>query len=370
MRVLITGGAGFIGSHIADELLRDGHDVRIIDSLEEPTHRGLPSYLSRECEFIRGDVRNPNTLRAALTGVDVVFHEAAAGGFTSEISSYVETNILGTARILELLREKGCRVGRIVLASSMAVYGEGEYVCENHGVVYPGIRGERQLWRGAWEIVCPVCRVDVRPRATREEKPVMPERPYSISKFAQERLVLSVCRELEIPAVALRFFLTYGPRQSIYNPYTGICSIFSTMILNGSRPTIFEDGLQTRDFVYVEDVARANLLVMKEGKADYQVFNVGTGRAATVLDLFNCLVRLFQSDVEPRISGHYRMGDVRHLFADIDKIRQIGFQATTTLEEGLEKYVGWISSMGDVREYFSAVEERLRTSGIIRSCRT
>jgi dTDP-L-rhamnose 4-epimerase len=207
----------------------------------------------------------------------------------------------------------------------------------------------------------------VQPLPTDEDTPTRPERAYSISKFAQERLVLSAGLEFGIPAVALRYFLTYGPRQSLLNPYTGICSIFSTMILNGSAPIIFEDGRQTRDFVFVEDVARANLLVMKDSRADFQVFNVGSGHAISVGELCQRLAGEYGRTVQPRIEGEYRIGDVRHIAANIDKLKQLGFQPQVSIDAGIRRYADWIRSVGEVKEYFSVVEARLRDAGIIRS---
>ena len=368
MRVLVTGGAGFIGSHIVDLLLTEGYEVRVLDNLEEPTHpRGQPPRLPAGVEFIHGDARNRSDVDRALEGIGVVFHEAATGGFTPHISSYVDSNILGTAVLLEAIRDRRSPIDKIVVASSMGVYGEGKYRCADHGVVNPKLRGHEQLSDRRWEIECPTCSAVVQPLPTDEETPARPERAYSISKFAQERLVLSAGMEFGIPAVALRYFLTYGPRQSLFNPYTGICSIFSTMILSGSTPILFEDGWQTRDFVFVEDVARANLLVMKDSRADFEVFNVGSGQAISVGELCRRLASEYGRLVEPRIDGDYRIGDVRHIVGSIDKLSRLGFKPRVSIDAGIRRYTEWIRSMGEVKEYFSVVEARLRTAGIIRS---
>lgn len=368
MKALVTGGAGFIGSHIADQLLAAGHDVRVLDNLEQPTHPpGPPVNLGPDVEFIHGDVRNTRDLERALDGVNVVFHEAATGGFTPQISAYVDSNILGTARLLETIRDGRYPVEKIIVASSMGVYGEGKYRCDQHGVVYPRLRPVAQLNVRRWEVECPSCSAQMQSLAVDEGTPTRPERAYSISKLAQERLVLSAGLEFGIPAVALRYFLTFGPRQSLFNPYTGICSIFSTMILNGVPPMIFEDGRQTRDFVFVEDVARANLLVVDDDRANYEVFNVGSGRPVSVAHVCQSLADVYGRSVEPRREGEYRLGDVRHMSADIDKLRQLGFTPRVSFEQGLSKYAEWIASQGNVKEYFSLVEARLRDTGMIRS---
>lgn len=371
MKKLVTGGAGFIGSHIVDHLLAEGHDVRVLDNLEQPTHRAGESVnLPADVEFIQGDVRNPDDVVRALAGVDVVFHEAATGGFTPHITTYIDNNIIGTARLLEAIRDRKYPIAKIIVASSMGVYGEGKYCCAEHAVVNPKLRSSAQLARRRWQVECPSCGSAMAPLPVDEETPARPERAYSISKLAQERLVLSAGLEFGIPAVALRYFLTYGPRQSIFNPYTGICSIFSTMILNGTAPIIFEDGHQTRDFVFVDDVARANLLVMKDSRADYEVFNVGSGQAVTVADLCQRLARQYGRAVEPRCDGEYRLGDVRHISANIDKLKRLGFQPRVSFDEGISRYAEWIASKGEIQEYFSVVEARLRDTGMIRSLAT
>ena len=371
MKKLVTGGAGFIGSHIVDRLLAEGYEVRVLDNLEEPTHaRGQAPSLPADVEFIRGDVRNQHDVERALEGVDVVFHEAATGGFTPHITSYIDNNVVGTARLLEAIRDRKYPIEKIIVASSMGVYGEGKYSCADHGIVYPKLRPAAQLADHRWEVECPTCRAAMRALPTDEETPTRPERAYSISKLAQERLVLSAGQEFGIPAVALRYFLTYGPRQSLLNPYTGICSIFSTMILNGSAPIIFEDGRQTRDFVFVDDVARANILAMKDTRANFEVFNVGSGHAVSVGDLCQRLARQYGRDVTPRREGEFRLGDVRHMAGNIDKLKRLGFEPQVPFDAGIRRYAEWIASMGEVKEYFSVVEARLRDSGMIRSLAT
>jgi dTDP-L-rhamnose 4-epimerase len=329
----------------------------------------MPDYVAKEAEFVHGDMRSESDLRRALNGVQVIFHEAATGGFTANISRYVETNSLGTARMLELIREQGLPVQKIIVASSIAVYGEGKYRCSEHGVRYPELRPISQLEQGDWEVKCPSCGQRLVPLPIDETAPVSPGPPYSISKYDQERLVLNFGKAHSIPSVALRYFVTYGPRQSISNPYTGVCSIFSTRILNGLPPVVYEDGHQTRDFVFVEDVARANLLALDSKEADYRVLNVGTGRPISILSLAETLIRLYGKDLEPVTKGEFRPGDVRHIAADIGQIQTLGFEPHYSLEEGLHKYIEWIESKSSVKEYFSDAERALKAAGVVRTTR-
>ena len=366
--VLVTGGAGLIGSHIVALLLAQGYAVKILDNLEKITHpSGKPDWIPRETEFIEGDVTNDHDWERALSGVDAVFHQAAFGGFVPEISRYFEANVIGTAKLFETIRSKRFPVQKIVFASSQAVYGEGTYYCSEHGVQYPGYRSLSQLEKGEWEVKCPLCSADLTPLPTSEDKPLSPRSPYSISKLAQEKLAISLGRELDIPTVALRYALTYGPRQSIFNPYTGICSIFSTRILNNLPPVIFEDGLQSRDFLYVEDAARANLLVMEDQRANYSVFNVGTGKATTVAEFAATLCSLYgRESLKPQIEGKFRPADSRHIFTDITQLRQLGFEAQVSLAEGLKKYSQWISSQSKIEEYYSSALQTLEQMDIVR----
>jgi dTDP-L-rhamnose 4-epimerase len=368
MKVLVTGGAGFIGSHLVDKLLQRGYDVKILDNLEKPTHlKGMPPWIPKEAEFILGDMRNREDIDKALEGVKIIFHQAATGGFREKIAEYVHANSLGTALMLELVKEKHKSVEKIVVASSQAIYGEGKYICKTcKKVINPSPRPVGQLLRKEWECLCRKCKERLSPLPTDEDSHVGGELVYSITKYSQERLVMSFGRTYGIPTVALRYFVTYGPRQSIFNPYTGVCSIFSTRILNNMPPIIYEDGLQTRDFVYVEDVVRANILVAESEKADHQVFNVGTGNPISIIELARLLIKNYGYDLEPQVKGEFRIGDVRHLFADISRIKKLGFNPHFSLEEGLKRYFAWISEQGDIKEYFSEAENLLKKYGLIR----
>jgi dTDP-L-rhamnose 4-epimerase len=366
LKALVTGGAGLIGSHIADLLLQRGHQVRILDNLAQPTHlRGRPDWIPASAEFVQGDVRSRDDLDAALQGVDWVFHQAADGGFTSAVSHYFTNNSLPTAVLYELIRDRH-PVRRVVVASSQAVYGEGKYSCPAHGPCYPEPRSVDRMRRGEWEVPCPQCGAPMVGLPI-DESHVAPLLPYAMSKYWSEALALNLGRLYGIPTVALRYSLTYGPRQSLYNPYTGVCSIFSTRILNGKPPVIYEDGLQTRDFVFVEDVAAANLLVAEHPDAVGQVYNVGTGRATTMLDFARALASAYGRDVQPVLPGEFRPGDFRHLFTDATRLRALGWEPRVALDEGLRRYAAWIKTYATVEEYFSEAERLLKQTQVVMS---
>lgn len=368
MRALVTGGAGFIGSHIVDVLLERGYDVRVFDSLELPTHAaGLPAYLSKDAEFVLGDMRDRDAVRRALSGVDVVLHEAATGGFTPRIADYIAANSLGTAQMLEIIRDEKLPVQKIVVASSVAVYGEGKYRCAQHGETFPGLRPAAQMERREWEVKCAKCGAALTPLLTDEETPVYPSTVYAISKYDEERLVLMFGEQTGIPAVALRYFLTYGPRQSIHNPYTGVCSIFSSRIKNELPIIIYEDGNQLRDFVFVRDVAKANLIVLEDSRADFGVFNVGTGKTTSIRELAEVLRECLGQEGRVEIPARFRAGEVRHLVADVSRLAELGFRPDYSLREGLTQYVEWLIEQGPVPESFAKVESELRAAGVIRS---
>lgn len=367
-RILVTGGAGLIGSHTVDLLLEKGYGVRILDNLERPTHMsGKPDYLSPEAEFIRGDVRNTSDLTKALSGVDGIIHLAATGGFTPRISRYFDCNSLGTAHLLESVQQQKRPVERIVVASSVGIYGEGRYLCPEHGLINGARRCVTQLAANEWEMRCPVCGAVSTSAPTDEEKIPSPEKAYSISKFDEECLVLGYGRDFDIHACALRYFLTYGPRQSLTNPYTGVIAIFSSRILNNMSPTIFEDGNQTRDFIHVTDVARATVMTLENDDARDRVFNVGTGRPTKIAEMASLLAAtLCKPEIKPEVSALYRPGESRHIYADIEAIGKLGFEPAIKLEDGLKDAVDWIQSQGRVREYHSGAMAGLQRSAVIR----
>jgi dTDP-L-rhamnose 4-epimerase len=368
MKALVTGGAGLIGSHIVDLLIEKGHQVVVLDNLAQPTHlKGQPDWIHPQAEFRLGDVRNREDLDESLDGVDWVFHQAADGGFTSAISHYFTNNSLPTATLFELIRDRH-HVQKVVTASSQAVYGEGKYACAEHGLCHPEPRPVAQMSARTWEMRCPVCGREMAGIPI-DESYVNPLTPYALSKYMNEILALNLGKLYGIPTVALRYSLTYGPRQSLTNAYTGVTSIFSTRILAGKPPVIYEDGKQTRDFVFVQDVARANLLVMEQEAANYQAFNVGTGVATTMLEFARLLNAIYGRDIEPALRGEFRPGDFRHLTTDAGKLRVLGWEPRVPLSDGLQRYASWIRGYGSVEEYFSEAEHQLKQTRVIQESR-
>ncbi|MGH2551642.1 MAG: NAD-dependent epimerase/dehydratase family protein, partial [Thermomicrobiales bacterium] len=323
--VLVTGGAGLIGSHIVDAALAVGWNVRVFDNLERQTHRnGRPAWIHDELDFVHGDVRRRKDWQRALQGIDLVFHEAAYGGYMPEIAKFMHVNSVGTALMLETIRDQKLPVEKVVMASSQAVYNEGAYGCPEHGAFYGTTRPIAQLQAGDYQLHCPRCGKVSTPIPTDEAAPMGGENVYAISKADQERLLISWGRSTETPVVALRYSCTYGPRQSLFNPYTGVIAIFCTRLMNDLPPVIYEDGHQSRDLIFVEDVARANMLVATNDRANGRVFNVGTGQAAEIGALASLLADRLGKPIEPSIPGEFRPGEMRALISDISKIGELG----------------------------------------------
>lgn len=346
-RILVIGGAGFIGSFLVDTLISQKYQVRVLDNLTPQVHgssKTPPPYFNPQAEFIHGDICNKEDLTCALKDVDAVFYFAAAVGVGQsmyEISRYVSVNSLGAAQTLEVISANS-QIQKMIVASSMSIYGEGKYSCESCGEVYPKLREEPQLLRRQWEIKCPYCEKVVMPLPTDEEKPLFPTSIYAITKRDQEEMFMCIGRAYSIPTVALRYFNVYGPRQSLSNPYTGVAAIFSSRIKNGNPPLIFEDGQQSRDFVHVSDIVQACLLALEKEEANYQVLNVGTGQPITILDLANILCDALDAEIVPKITYKYRAGDIRHCYADISKAQRIlGVQPRISLKEGISDLVDW-----------------------------
>ncbi|MBI2143984.1 SDR family NAD(P)-dependent oxidoreductase [Candidatus Woesearchaeota archaeon] len=372
-KVLVTGGAGFIGSFIVDELVRDGHAVRVFDSLEPQIHGPagkIPDYLnkSEKVEFVRGDVLDYGAFREAVKDVDVVFHEAARVGVGQsmyEVSRYVDTNTNGTANLLNILANEKHSVKKVLVAASMSSYGEGAYTCSKCGPVSPELRSEKQMSQRKWELSCSGCGSILMPVPASESKLLQPTSVYAITKATQEDLVLCVCRAYGIPAVSLRYFNVYGPRQSLSNPYTGVAAIFMSRIKNGSPPIIFEDGMQSRDFVSVHDIAAANMLAMKSGAADYGIFNVGTGRPITIMAVAEAIARIYGKSIKPTVTNNYRKGDVRHCFADISRIKsRLGFEPKVSFEDGMRELISWADKASAVDMVDKATTE-LKSKGLV-----
>ena len=371
MKALVTGGAGLIGSHVVDRLLERGYEVCVIDSLSPPCHvePDVPSWMPSDVEFIQASVCDKQALARALQGVDAVFHLAAAQGLLPEFSRFWQVNSAGTALLYELIVENALPVRKVVISSSQAVYGEGRYRCPEHGAVYPDARPLAQLEAGEWEHVCSQCGAEMEPLATPEDE-VRPATMYAQSKYSQETIGFHLGRTYRVPTVCLRYAITQGPRQSLYNAYSGVCSLFATRIASGSRPVIYEDGRQTRDYVSVADVAEANLFVMDHPEADFEVFNVGTGKAVSVLDLVAAIARQLGRTVDPDVVGEFRLGDVRHFSPDVSKLATLGWRARDGLDTTVRRYVEWFVRQGDVLDRFPEAEAAMRRQGVIHPVTT
>jgi dTDP-L-rhamnose 4-epimerase len=352
-RVLVLGGAGFIGSHLVDALIARGHQVRVLDALVAQVHGpqptgpdGRPRYVHPAAEFIQADITDAAAVRQALAGVDVVYHQAAEVGVGQsmyEIVRYTRANTLGTAVLLEALTTDRGQVRKLIVASSMSIYGEGAYTCLEHGRVAPKLRAEAQLAARDWEPHCPTCGASLAPAPTDEDKPLYPTSIYAINKRDQEEMCLSVGRAYGLPTVALRYFNVYGPRQALSNPYTGVAAIFSGRLLNNRAPVIFEDGGQQRDFIHVRDIVQANLRAMDAAGADYEAVNIGTGHAVTVREVAETLASGLGKPIAPEITGQFRAGDIRHCTADISRARRLlGYTPTTTFAEGMTDLLAWV----------------------------
>ncbi len=366
MRTLVTGGAGFIGSHLVDALLRDGHDVRVLDSLDSQVHDGVPGYLSPDAELVRGDVRDREAVRRCLRDTESLVHFAAAVGVGQsmyEIERYMSVNTLGAAVVLEEAVAAREGLAKIVVASSMSIYGEGLYRCgAEDRLVSPPPRPEEQLRARQWEPTCPSCGAVLEAVPTTESTPVTPESIYAIGKRDHEEMFLVTGRAYGIPTTALRFFNVYGPRQSLSNPYTGVAAIFSSRLMSGNAPVIFEDGGQSRDFVHVSDVVSAVVAALVPGAADGEALNVGTGRSVTVREVAEVLARELGIDVEPEVRNQFRAGDIRHCFSSIDRAKErLGFRPATTFEDGMRDLIAWLagaSAVDRVSEATEALERR------------
>ena len=370
MKVLVTGGAGFIGSHIVDLLLESGYPVRILDNLQKPTHlMGKPSYLPADVEFMAGEVTDESTMKQALKGVGVVFHQAAHQGLLPDFGTFFHVNSVGTARLFELIVKRDYPIEKVIVASSQAVYGEGKYCCQKcTESFYPASRTLAQLKRGEWEIRCPTCREQMQPLPT-DESHVNPSTPYAMSKYTQEMIALSLGQQYSIPTVVLRYSITQGPRQSFFNAYSGILRIFCTRLMTNCPPVLYEDGRMRRDYVHVDDVARANLLVMEREEANYQVYNVGSGVPTTQRQFAYALARKMGVEIAPVIPGEFRLGDIRHIVSDVSRLLALGWRPRKGLDHILVDYLSWIKTQGSVKNYFAEAEQVMKASGAIRSIR-
>lgn len=365
-RVLVTGGAGFIGSHTVDLLLERGYQVRVLDSLQSRVHpHGWPTYLPAAAERCRGDVRSKEDVAAALEGVDGVIHLAAYQDYMPDFSTFFDVNTTGAAVLYEVIAEKHLPVRKVVLASSQAVYGEGRYTCVTHGTMYPCARSAAQLSRADWEVHCPHCGAPMRPEPIPEDQ-VNPHTPYGISKYAAEMASTSLGRKYDIPTVNLRYSIVQGPRNSFFNAYSGICRIFTLRLLHHRPPVCYEDGRQLRDYVYVGDVARANVLVLEDPRADFRTFNVAGQEGTSVLQYALLLTRVTGRCLEPIVSGEYRFGDTRHTVSSGTALGELGWRPETPLQTVMAEYVAWVREQPALDDYYAAAADRMRDANVLR----
>ena len=372
MRVLVTGGAGFIGSHTVDLLLARGYEVRILDNLQAPVHaaRVWPDYLPARVERQEGSVDDPAAWRLALDGVQAVLHLAAHQDYLPNFSRFFHTNAAGTALLYELLVADPALarpIKKIVVATSQAVYGEGRYLCPAHGAQFPGQRPLAQLERREWAPRCPVGGEVMTPAPTREDDPQHPHNQYGISKLAQDLVALNLGARYGIPSVTMRYSITQGPRQSFTNPYSGALRLFVQRLLHGRQPVVFEDGGQLRDYVTVWDVARANVLALEDERANFQAFNVGGGRAWTVLEYAQIVGRALSVSVAPDVSGRFRVGDTRHIISDVSRLSALGWTPQQTLEEAAAAYADWARAQPGFRDYSDEGLAAMAQQGVVRS---
>lgn len=372
-KVLVTGGAGFIGSYIVDLLVEKGHEVTIFDNLEPQVHGAdakLPGYVNRNARFIQGSILDKDAVAKALEGQDVLFHEAALVGVGQsmyEIDRYTDVNATGAARVLQAVIERKPPLRKMLVASSMSIYGEGQYNCPKDGVVYPRLRTREQLTNHDWEIRCPKCQGKAKPMGTSEDKPLFPTSIYAVNKRDHEEMFMAIGHAYGIPTVALRYFNVFGPRQALSNPYTGAAAIFSGRLLNKKPPVIFEDGHQTRDFVHVTDIARANVMCMEQDAANYEVFNVGTGRPLSILKVAQKLSEyLTGGEIKPEVVNQFREGDIRHCYGDIFKIQgKLGYQPRKHFEDGISELVEWVRTQ-TVDDSFETARRELEARGLTK----
>ena len=375
--VLITGGAGFIGSHIALKLIEKGYEVTVLDNLLEQIHgtdpeKTSPLYCSikDKVRFIKADVCDKAALEQGLQDADYVIHLAAETGTGQsmyEIKRYIDVNIGGTALLLDILTNTKNHIKRVVVAESRAIYGEGKYHCEKCGVVYPTERKDEDMAKGDFECHCPKCGGKVTLVATTEDSAIHPSSVYGIGKQVQGQLVHLICKNIGIESVSFRYQNVYGPGQSLTNPYTGILSIFSTRIKNHNPINIFEDGKETRDFVYIDDVVDATIAGMEVTEANGHVFNVGTGIATNVVTVAQTLCKHYGIEVPLTVSGNYRLGDIRHNYADVSLAKSIlGFESKWSFERGLENFCSWVESQAIMEDKYDASIKEMRDKGLYK----
>ena len=372
--ILITGGAGFIGSRLCEKLFDKGYNITVLDNLSAQVHGNDESALFEKikdkCTFIKGDVCNKEIWPVALKDQDILIHLAAETGTGQsmyELSKYNNVNIMGTTNMLDCLAKDNHSIKKIIIASSRAIYGEGKYICSVHGPTYPLERSELLMQKGDFDLKCIICDIDLQLVGTDEKSKINPLSIYAVNKYCQEMMVMLMGKTLNIPTVSLRYQNVYGPGQSLSNPYTGIISIFSTRLLNGNNLDIYEDGLESRDFVFIDDAVDATILCMQSANADGEIFNIGTGKNITVIEVAESLIRLLDSQGKTSTVGKYRLGDVRHNYADITKIHKIlGYSPKYSFQDGLAEFVKWVQNQKIVEDNYEESIKELKDKGLIR----
>jgi dTDP-L-rhamnose 4-epimerase len=366
VKVLVTGGAGFIGSHTCDRLLALGHEIIVLDALTPPVHRnGQPAYLSPGAEFYQGDVRNRDLLTNLLRRVDAVYHFAAYQDYLPEFSRFSDVNVVSTALIYEIIVAERLDIVRVVVASSQAAMGEGLYWCPADGEQLPGMRPEHSLAAMQWDIPCPQCGGKLEMQAT-PERVSNPQNAYGMSKLAQEMVAVNIGRRYNIPTVALRYSIVQGPRQSVYNAYSGACRIFCLSYLLGTPPTLYEDGAAVRDYVNIDDVVSANVLVLEDESATGRVFSVGGGASVTTSEFADVVRRQYGSSQSAVVTGEYRFGDTRHILSDISALRGLGWEPRKTPTDSVTAYAAWLEGMEGLDDVLAQAGERMRALGVVR----
>jgi dTDP-L-rhamnose 4-epimerase len=372
MNILVTGGAGFIGSHTVDALIEAGHKVRILDNLQTTVHpKGLPPYIHPKADFIHGDVRDRRQFSNALNGIEAVYHLAAYQDYLTDFSTFFHVNAFSTALLYEIIVAAGQHaIKKVIVAASQAVMGEGRYRClycseTETDYIYPQIRLQNQLQEGAWEHRCPKCD-RVLTWLPSDESVINPCNQYAISKYSQEQIALQLGKRYGIPSVVLRYSIVQGPRQSFYNAYSGAMRIFALSLFLGRRPLIFEDGHQVRDFINIYDVIDANLMVLENPSADYHVFNVGGGKAWTVSDFYHRMQEITGRNVAPLVDGHFRYGDTRHIFSDTKRINALGWKAKRDVTESIQQYWDYLNRQEEMDEILEFAQKRMQKLQVIR----
>jgi dTDP-L-rhamnose 4-epimerase len=366
MKILVTGGAGFIGSHTCDRLLSLGHQVVVLDALTPPVHRDRePAYLSPEVDFYSGDVRNRDLVANLLRRVDAVYHFAAYQDYLPDFSRFSDVNVTSTALLYEIIVAEHLDLARVVVASSQSAMGEGLYWCPLDGEQIPGMRPESALAASQWDIPCPVCegRLEMRPTPERVSNP---QNAYGMSKLAEEMVAINLGRRYDIPTVALRYSIVQGPQQSVYNAYSGACRIFCLSYLLGRAPTLYEDGGAIRDYVNIDDVVDANVLALSDARAVGRVFNVGGGRAVTTREFSDIVMRQYGSTRPGVVTGEYRFGDTRHVLSDVTALQALGWEPRRTPAESVAAYASWLEGMDGLDGVLAAAETKMRALGVVR----